>query len=70
MRLINIIIFHSHVFHVNASFGFIWVWNLVSDITGSAYIEGVGELDIGVNIWPQQGRSVKGVEKTELRGAK
>jgi hypothetical protein len=35
-------------------YGFVWVWNLVSDIRGGTQSEGVSEQGVEENIWTEE----------------
>jgi hypothetical protein len=57
--------------HKNYNFvcGFVWVWNLVSDIKGGTQTEGVSEQDAKENIWTEEEWNDMRLEKFALWGA-
>jgi hypothetical protein len=60
---------HAYLIHVtiqnyNFAHGSVWVRNLVSDIKGGTYNEGVWEQGAEGKIWTEEGRSDRRLEKT------
>ena len=47
----------------NFAFCFVWLWNLVADITGGKEAEGVSEHGDEENIWTEEGRGNGGMEE-------
>jgi hypothetical protein len=45
------------------AYGFVLVWNLVSDIKGRTYTEGVWEQGVEENIWTKEGWSDRRLEQ-------
>jgi hypothetical protein len=46
------------------AYGSIWVWNMVSDIKGGTWTEGIWEQDAKENIWTKEGWTDGSVKKT------
>jgi hypothetical protein len=51
----------------NFACDFVWVWNLVFDIKGGTYTEGVVEQGAEENIWTEEGWSDGSLVKTAQR---